>query len=34
MVARDNIEEPQRGFGYGVYYPFADTTVPYYWCEI
>jgi len=29
--ARDNIEEPQRGVDYGESYPFADTTVLYYW---
>jgi hypothetical protein len=28
---RDNIEEPQRGINYGESYPFADTTVLYYW---
>jgi hypothetical protein len=28
-----NVEEPQRGIDYGESYPFADTTVLYYWRE-
>jgi len=28
-----NIEEPQRGIDYGESYPFAYTTVLYYWRE-
>ncbi|MHB8744821.1 MAG: CPCC family cysteine-rich protein [Sulfuricaulis sp.] len=31
--ARDNIEEPQHGIDYADTYPFADTTVLYYWRE-
>jgi hypothetical protein len=30
-VARDNIEEPERGSNYGDSYPLDDTTVLYYW---
>jgi hypothetical protein len=30
-VARDNIEEPQRGQRYADSYPLEDTTVLYYW---
>ena len=30
-AARDNIEQPRRGVGYGDSYPFTDTTVLYYW---
>jgi len=30
-VLRDNIEEPQRGESYADSYPYADTTVLYYW---
>lgn len=28
---RDNIEEPRRGVDYDATYPWADTTVLYYW---
>ena len=30
-IARDNIEEPQRGQKYADSYPYEDTTVLYYW---
>lgn len=30
-LARDNIEEPQRGIDYVDSYPIHDTTVLYYW---
>lgn len=29
--AHDNLEEPQRGIRYADSYPYADTTVLYYW---
>jgi hypothetical protein len=32
-LARDNVEEPQRGIDYGETYPLDDTTVLYYWRE-